>query len=268
VRVIQKKPKPLFLGFLVLTVFLFPPTVRLLILGQVDVIVVISLIAGTYAIERRRLALGGFLFALALVKPQLCIIVLPSLIGYLLFIKREWQVVLKLLSISCLFGFVLTVPLWLSNSNWVSNFLINIQRNPQWSQPSIFSHMSYKLGSLGIVLWFFLFAATLILSIQLWSRYGPTQAVLWSLALTTIASPYVWSWDFVLLLPLFIDTAIRSANMLARASLFITYVICFVLSVISLKPPGSSDSVLWWFPFLMMIGIVISSQLSKKYNRQ
>ena len=229
-----KKPKPLFLGFLVLSIFLFPPTVRLLILGQVDVIVVISLIAGTYAIERRRLTLSGFLFALALVKPQLCIIVLPSLIGYLLFFKRESQVVLKLLSISCLFGFVLTVPLWLSNSNWVSDFLLNLQRNPQWSQPAIFSYMSYKLGTLGIVLWFFLFAATLILSIRLWSKYGPTQAVLWSLALTTIASPYVWSWDFVLLLPLFIDTAIRLTNTLARASLFIIYVICFVLSVISL----------------------------------
>jgi len=226
-----------------------------------------TLVASAYALERNRLTFSGFLFTIALVKPQLCVMVLPSAV-YFLLLRRGWRDVIKLFLMICIFAFTLTIPLWISNPKWTSDFLTNLKVNPQWLQPALISLLYTKFGKLGLIEWFFLFTATLIISLRLWTKNDPKQAVLWSMALTTIVGPYVWSWDFILLLPLIIDTAIRLTNTLARFTLFIFYAFCFVLSVILLQIPGSSDRILWWIPFVMMIGIIISLQLSKKYSKK
>ncbi len=263
----QGKPKPIYLGILVFTVFLFPPTVTHLTLGQVDILILASVISGTYAIERNRLVLGGFLFAIALVKPQQCIVFLPGIIAYLLFSRREWRSVLKLLLATCFWGFALTTPLWLSSPGWTNDFLYNLLDNPNWSQPTIFSILSNKFGILGIFFWFILYIMILALSIQIWLKYKLTNAVLWSLALTTLINPYMWSWDFVLLLPLYIYTAIRLSNTLARLSLLFFYIGCFILSIISLQLVYS-DAVLWWFPLTLIIGITASIIINQKHNQE
>jgi hypothetical protein len=267
-RIAKKKPHPLALGILVLFVFLFPPTIRLLILGQAGAILAAALTAGALALEKRRLALSGFFFALALAKPQLGLLVLPSAVGYLLICQRDWRAAAKLAAFILCFSFALTIPLWLGSSDWAAHFLANLLRNHQWYQPSIYSQLTLHFGSTGQTMWFFLFSLALGLSTWLWTKYGPTQAVLWSLALTTFVSPYVWSWDFVLLLPLSIDTGIRSGSRLARLTLVIAYGLCFVLTILSQRLPGADDSALWWFPFVMMSGIILSRQLDRKYGSQ
>lgn len=88
------------------------------------------------------------------------------------------------------------------------------------------------------------------------------------MALTTIASPYLWSWDFVLILPLFIDTAVRLANSVARVTLFAFWAACSILLVLSWQAAGASDSGSWWLPPVMMIGVVLSLQLSKKQGER
>lgn len=258
-----KKIKPLFLGILVLSVFLFPPTIRHLILGQVDILLTMALIAGVYSIERRQLLLGGFLFALALVKPQHCIVVLPSVFVYLSFTKRAIQDILKLLLATCFFVVLQTAPLWFSSSIWIDDFLLNLQENPNWAQPGIFSILHNSLGAIGLVFWFIIYATIIVLNFQIWSKSRPEKAVLWSLASTAIISPYLWSWDFVLLLPLLIDTTIRLSNTLSRLILFTFYVICFFGSIFVLQGGAASDEVLWWLPFVLIIGIAISIVVDK-----
>ncbi len=266
-RVAQEKPKPIYLGILVFSVFLFPPTVTHFTLGQVDILIIASVIAGTFAIERNRPVLAGFLFAIALVKPQQCVVFLPGIIAYLFVNKREWRSVLKLLLATCFWGFALTAPLWLSSPGWINDFLANLQGNPNWSQPNIFSWLSHKFGTPGILFWFVLYIIILVLSIQIWLKCKLINAVLWSLALTTVISPYIWSWDFVLLLPLFVYTAIGLSNTIARLLLLIFYIACFILSIISLNLVFS-DAVLWWFPITLITGIAVSTILNHKNNRE
>jgi len=259
-RVDQVKPKPVLFGVLAIAVFLFPPTIRHLILGQVGILLMVAIIAGVYAIEKHQIVLAGFLFALALVKPQHCIVVLPSVGMYLLFHKRL-QDALKLFLTICFFVAILTVPLWLSSSNWFMDFLLNLQRNPNWEQPNIFSLLHNKFGLLGFIFWLPLYTIILMLSLQAWSKYEPQKAVLWSLALTTIVSPYLWSWDFVFLLPLFVNTAIELSNFLSRLTLSIFYIVCFIFSLIALQGVAATDKVLWWFPITLIIGVAASIKI-------
>jgi hypothetical protein len=261
------KPGLILPGILILSVLFFPPTIRMLSLGQVDIILVVALIGGTYAVTRNNLILGGFLFALALVKPQLCLLVLFSVIWTIGSVKKQWKNALKLVLITGVFAIVLTIPLWFGNKNWVGDFISNLRENPLWSQPSIFSQLAIKHGSLGIIIWLAFFIFIFYLNLRTWAAFEPRQAILWSLALTTIASPYIWSWDFVLLLPLFIQTAVKSSNRLARSILFFFYIASSILAFITLRYISTSDAVLWWFPYLTFIGILISLWINKKLTK-
>ncbi len=260
----HEKIKPLYLGILALSVFLFIPTIRHLTLGQVDILLMMALIAGVYSIGRQQLILGGFLFAVALVKPQHCIVVLPSVFIYLLFIKSALQDILKLFLAICFFVILQTAPLWFSGSAWINDFLSNLQRNPDnWAQPSIFSALR-NFGTIGFIFWFVIYIAIIVINFQVWSKNKPENSVLWSLASTAIISPYLWSWDFVLLLPLFVDTTIRLSNLFSKLILFVFYAACLIGSVFALQGGSASDEVLWWLPLVLMTGIAISIVIDKK----
>ncbi len=259
----QSRPKPLAFGLLVLAVFLFPPTIRHLLLGQADLVLIAAMIAGTYALAKNRLVLSALLFAVALSKPQLCVIVLPSLVAWLVISQRQWRIAIKFLVVMGGFALLLTVPLWLGSPQWLEDFWSNLNGNPQWSQPVLFSQLYIKAGRSGLVLWCLAFVACLVLSIRLWDRLGPTRGVLWSIALTTVASPYLWSWDFVLLLPLLVDTAARLTNRLSRLVLFAFWAACLVLTVVSIQVVGAGDSRLWWLPPVIITGIALSLRLAE-----
>lgn len=263
-QVIPGKPNPLHLGSVILAVFLFPPTIRHLILGQADVVIAASIILGVVAIERNQIAISGFLFAIALAKPQLCVLVLPSLAIYFIIQKRAWLDMVKLFLAIFFFAAAMTVPLWFSNSHWVNDFILNLQRNPTWAQPNMFSILNNRLGMPGLAIWFFLYIASLVLSSLIWMKCDPKTAVLWVLALTTIVSPYIWSWDFVLLIPIFVDTAIRLSNIFARLTFFIFYLASFSLTLINLQPLGDLGTALWIFPVLLISGIVLSIQINRR----
>ena len=259
----QSRPKPLAFGLSVLAVFLFPPTIRHLLLGQADVVLIAAMIAGTYALARNRLGLSALLFAVALSKPQLCFIVLPSLVAWLVISQKQWRVAPKFLVVTGGIAFLLTVPLWLGSTQWLDDFWSNLNGNPQWSQPVLFSQLSIKAGRPGLVLWCLVFVACLVLSIRLWCRLGPIRGVLWSMALTTVASPYLWSWDFVLLLPLLVDTAARLTNTLSRVVLAAFWAACLILTILSIQVEGAGDSRLWWMPFVIIAGIALSLWLAE-----
>ena len=268
VQAAQSKPNPLAFGLLLMAVFLFPPTIRHLLLGQADVVLIAAMIAGTYALARNRLVVSALLFAVALSKPQLCTIVLPSLVAWLVIWQRQRWHALRFLVMTGGFALILTVPLWLGSTQWLDDFWSNLHRNPQWSQPVLYSQLYIKIGRPGLVLWGLAFAACLVLSVRLWHRLGPTRGVLWSMALTTLASPYLWSWDFVLLLPLFIDTAARLTNALSRVVLFASWAACLALTLVSNRASGAGDGRLWWLPLVIITGIALSLRLAERPGKR
>ena len=135
----QRRPTPLLFSLLILAVVMFPPTGSHLLLGQADMVIMAAILAGT-------LALSGFLYAIALAKPQLCTLVMPSAVGYVLLTGGDPRKALRLLLMTSLFVFTLTLPFWIANPLWVNSYMSNYYHNPQYVQPSMFSWLHMRWG--------------------------------------------------------------------------------------------------------------------------
>jgi hypothetical protein len=264
----RKKPSLWLFASLLVAVFTCPITIRHLILGQADIILMAAMLLGAFAFTRRQFGLSGLCFAIALSKPQLCLLVLPSLLGSAWLQKEQRRGVILSVFYLCAFSLALTAPLWIANQNWGSDFLSNTFRNPQWAQPNLYAILGTSFGMYGFIMWAALFLLALVISLRLGRKWEPTRAVSWSLAFTTLVSPYIWSWDFVLLLPLVINTAARLTQPASRVMLGVSWIISFVLSVVALRTPSATgDQVLWWFPFVIMAGIAAALLLETRTQK-
>jgi hypothetical protein len=258
----EGKPTPLVYGVALLGVFLFPPTIAHLVLGQVDLLLIAAILAGTYMIEKHDAVAAAFCLAFALTKPQLCFLVIPSaLISPIL--KGKWKEGLQIAGLTGVFVLALTIPLWVAGSSWIDDFVWNLRSNPNWLQPALLTQLQLRFGLQGFILWILVASSCLALSIVLWTRLVPHRAVLWTMALTTIAAPYLWSWDFTLLLPVFVDTAMRLSRTRAGLVLFSSWVATLFFSVWS-RRFDNGDNRLWWLPLMMLLGLVWSFALEHK----
>lgn len=259
----SKKPSLLQFGILACGAFILPSTLRHLMLGQIDIVLILFLILGIYAAEKGIFFLSGLCFAIALTKPQLCIIVLPCVIANIGFIKKQYWNLTRLVLAIVIFSVTLTIPLWVSNSAWLSDFLTNIQSNPNWIQPNIYYLLHSQIGYAGIMLWFILYILILAISFQIWRKRGYHQAMIWGLALTAIISPYIWSWDFVLLIPLCIDTFTRFRHRSTQWIFTGLYLACVGLSIFSLISTSGLDDSLWYVPYWIITGVLASIKVDQ-----
>lgn len=256
-RVHPQSKGPIVSGLILLSVLLFPGTVTNILLGQLDFLVIIVLILAASKIQEEGYTVIALCFAIALGKPQLGCIVLPSVFISLL-LQGKWRYGLLLLLSLGAAMILLTIPLWVAYPPWVHDFLSNIRNNPTgWLQPSLFAILKMYLGQAGVVAWLVLAILCLTISTFLWIKLPHQQAVLWSMALTTIAAPYIWSWDFTLLLPLFVDTAARSTKIYARIVLASAWMISSFFHIWTLRFT-TSDHRLWWMPLVLLLGILTS----------
>jgi len=88
-----------------------------------------------------------------------------------------------------------------------------------------------------------------------WRRGERMIVFSWALALTPMLSPYTWSYDQVLLLPLMV-VAIRRAKRGPRRTVFwIVFLSCQAVYMM-LRLQGASDAWYAWYPaILMLLGV-------------
>ncbi|MCU0511394.1 MAG: glycosyltransferase 87 family protein, partial [Anaerolineae bacterium] len=200
----QAQPAPLWLALCLGAVLLFPPLVSHVLLGQYSLVAVLLCLLAAEGL-RRGLALPwlALLLALAAGKPQLVLLVLPGLLAALHQRGggRSAGYFALWLALWCA---LLTLPLWLAFPGWLEGFLWAQGRNAVWLQPSLLFWLRAMAGTAGSLLWALLALAALAVTVRRWRRIPPDAAMRQTLALTVIITPYVWSWDFVLLLPLLI----------------------------------------------------------------
>ena len=148
--------------------------------------------------------------------------------------------------------------MWLADISWWNDLLANLRRNPRWEQPStlwlIEAHVG--LSGPGILIFGLIFAGCLLAAVYLWLRTGPVQGTVWGVALTTIAGTYMWSWDFVLLLPLLVDTAARAKQWQVIIGLLGIWLGALVFTLLSFQPAPASNARLWWLPYWVILGLV------------
>lgn len=234
-----------------LAAFMFPPTLSHLGLGQFTILSTLALLLSTRFVTRPRYLLAGFLVAVALAKPQLGALVVPGLFiayGRLYRLKG----VLSFAGALVLWIILLIVPLWIAHPSWFSDFATALRQNQEWAQPSLFTLLRLQWRTMGWLLWGLLAVGLFCANVWLWLKHPPQNAVIWSLALTPLVTPYIWSWDFVLLVPLINLAVFNLALKSARLLFGLGYVLCWCLIVWVRFNTDNSDHRFWWIPWLIV----------------
>ncbi len=236
---------------------LSPPLLMQMLLGQFDLLVIVLFLLAARLVDQERYLLAGALVAVTLSKPQLAVLVVLGLA--LAGLRRgKGKGLLLLGGAVVLVSALLTVPLWIGYPGWTADFIRAQLHNPSWLQPTLYTLAEalggepwriapavLGLGIFGVNLW-------------LWWRYPAEEAVPWSLALTTLASPYIWTWDFTLLLPLILVTVYRQRSRLAGLAWTVGWMVCWgLVGWIYTMTRGAEGiaSTQWhfWIPWLALL---------------
>ena len=255
---------PVLLAGIFLAYF-FPPTINHFALGQVSILSALCLFGAVRLIERMPW-LSAFLLALGMVKPQIGIFILFG-ISIHQFQTGSFKGLLSYGLKAFLAALTLTLPLFIAELNWIPDFIASLQSNtPEWTHPSILSQLEMWTGSWGYLLWGSFLISMLWFMLWLWRNSTPHIAALWTLSITVLVTPYVWSWDFVLLLPLLVYILSR-ANWKGWLLLIIGYVLVWGgIAVIQLSD-NFHNSRFWWVPIGCIGGFLIIYLLSGMERR-
>lgn len=281
----ERRPAPRWFAAVLALAFLSPITISHLLVGQFTLVSMLATLVATSApgplpgpssSERTRLkedasplsigdfprgrgwgwgsVFAGFLLALVMAKPQLEILVLPGLFSHF-WRSGGWR-----RSVAFLAGWAatlaaLTIPLWVAYPDWPRAFAQAVRRNPAWIQPTLFWVLRDWLGGWGVCLWAAAAVGIFGLNLHLWRTQPPEEAVCWSLALTALITPYLWSYDFVLLIPLLARAAFRWRSVGRRAALALSWLIPGGIMLWIRFNTDNSDHRYWWVPWVIM-GVV------------
>lgn len=261
----QKKPSLLRLVFVGLFIFLIPSTLAHINLGQLSILICLALIIVIRFDEKLPMWASGLLLAFASTKPQLTVIFIPAYLFYVLR-SRGWRSGVELGCWILTGGLLLSLPVILTNTNWFEELLANLRANPVWEQPSVLIIFSSPLNEFGQLMRFSFLLVGLIISFVCIAQSGKKNVLLWVLAMTTVFSPYIWSWDFVILYPLMVYSMFQVKHLFVDGLLFGGYLF-IIIGFITLKIAGHINDVhFWWVPWSILVVTIFSQWLSDKYK--
>ncbi len=245
----MEKPYPLWLACALLASFLLPSTVSHFQWGQFTLLALLLSMCVAEMLER-----GWKLWAVALAlvlsatKPQ---VVLLLGVGVAVWVLRTHGLlgIVRLVMWGIGWAALLVAPLFVLFPAWIEGMLWAFERNPGWLHPSSLVILRQWIGDAGVIVWGVMLAAAVVITAMLWLRIRPTLAVIWTMALTLLVTPYMWSYDFVLLLPMMTFTLFQVQRLLARLLWVVVYGLIW-WQFFSLRLNSSnSDEIYWWVPW-------------------
>ncbi len=258
-----EKPRifPFAMGLLI--IFLHPRVIAHLQLGQYTVFATTMFLLAAYAVSNKKILLAAFLVAIALAKPQLGFLVVPGIAVAcfkLYGLRKAIQYLVYLSLITLLFS----LPLFLGYRNWIPDFVTALQNNPGWAQPSFLSVLQNFTRISAVFVWLLFALMFFLANIWLWYRLPPLDAIYWSMALTPLITPYVWSWDFVMMLPLFVRVLYELRRRRSYLVLLGGYVIMWWLMLQVVLQTAGDDQFFVWVSWMTILVIFAALALEKK----
>jgi hypothetical protein len=249
-RVSGPDDSPRILLSLALVLVAFAPLYAHLRQGQASLIVLASVIPAWVLLEHDRASWAGVVLSLSWAKPQLILFAWP-LLAWLAIEKRQFRALFG----GWLVGSVAqTIPLWILEPGWPAGYLGALDANPVWLQPNILSLVTTWSGSpmVGWTATLLAVATAFAWLAHTWRHHDPVVALSWALALTPTISPYTWSYDQVLLLPLLV-VILRTARAGPRRTVFwIVFLVCQVV-YLALRIQTPPDTWYAWFPPVLLL---------------
>ncbi len=245
--------------------FFFPLTLNHINLGQFSITAVLCWVLALHYYERRNnsVNLSALLIALALSKPHLGM--LPMLgLSYSQYARSGIRIALALWARILAMCAILCIPLFIAYPNWIPDMLISMGKNPPWSYPSLYILFQRFLGKPGLFLWVLTTLIIVAINFGIWKKLPAKNALYWSLALAPLATPYIGSWDFVVLFPLLISAYIN-ADWKRKIFIWVAYISAWgLMARIQMMVP-SHNHYFWWVP-LWFIGVAILSEAKNLRN--
>ena len=262
----RKAGAPTFLmAVMAIGLGVFPSTATHFRLGQVSLLVSLLLLLLSAHYQKMNPGLIGFLLAISLVKPQLIILFFPVFIT-VLFRDGGGKKVIKVLSLTLFWFLISTIPLFILSPGWIRDFVQNLLDNPGWAYPTFYTIFRTILPSdtlptiIAVILLFIGIGITIAISYRL----EKNEALLWSMALTPVFSPVVWSWDFVLIYPLLLFLVFNRKNLRTSITVLIGYFICLVAYITMVQLGYADDRYGFWVPIFLNLVMLIGYKFRRK----
>lgn len=243
----------------------FPPTLAHLQLGQISLLVCLGLYFIAVYRQRMHPALTGLILAAALLKPQLLVLYLPLFLWWTVR-EQGWRKAVSISLFTVGWVVVLCLPLFILYPNWIPDLLSNLAGNNSWFYPSLYALVRWLSGSTEIaaIVAGVCLVAGVGLTVAISGRVDAFHSLLWSLALTPIFSPIIWSWDYVLLFPLVVLAICRKKSRAGAWFLYTGLILCMA-GMLALRLSGVyADQYSIWAPVVAVISIWASHHFSKE----
>jgi len=149
----------------------------------------------------------------------------------------------------------------------LSGLIDNYQGNAHWDMPTLLNLLNKSFGTPGMFLWAGMVLFGIALTIYFWVKRTPQTAAIVTLAITPIISPYLWSWDFVLLFPLLIHLSINGSK--SKSIIILSALILVDTYFWKIRMFGPiSDFVNWPIPMILLGSIVFVQLLDDRRSRK
>ncbi len=262
-RIYSGNPKQRWLALLV--VFIFAPTTSVLEVGQIAPMLLFGLTGFLYfATSRQNDWLAGAFIALTSIKPQVAFIFWIALLFWVIK-QRRWLILIS----AAITILLLTLIAMIYNPHIVQQYLIMLQtyRISDWANPTIGAYLRFFwfgtdkfwlqfLPSVFGVLWF------------LYYWYNHNKSWNWVdelpilLLVSQIISPYTWTYDQAILIPVIIQVAIWMLRGWKRWSTLILSMVFLGINVLDLilHMRLSDFWFIWLAPALLIWFLIIRWQ--------
>jgi hypothetical protein len=240
--------------------FFFPPLLHHFALGQITLTVVLCLVLSIDFIVKDWQWMTAFSIALAFSKPHLAVFPVLGLCYYYYRYKR--QQILPLLAKTFLMLILLCVPLFVAFPNWIPDAIKSMSELPSWEYPSLFVFLPKHLGASGYIVCGFIAILILIVVDFQWKYNSPRNAMYWSIALPSLISPYLGSWDFVMLFPLLVAT-FSHATWKWKIFIVVSYYFAWRLMALVQMQHGGLNYYFWWVPLWFVCTLSLATNWRK-----
>lgn len=239
-----------FIWFILLA--LFPSTIINFTMGQFSIMSLFLMLLLARLHHHLPLWAKGVIIALLLAKPQLIIFSLPVFL-YHLTMEKGFKTTLIQTAWIIAGVVVSSLPLFFEGHHWASQLFANLRENSQWLQPNISSLFVQRFGFPPLFS-VFLIMIGLGFSLYYSSRHKLYDSISVSLAITPLLSPYIWSWDFVLLFPFLINSYKNAYSKVSRLIILGGYLgIAGLFSAFKMAGLSADELYIWVTPALLIL---------------
>mgnify|MGYP001766686434 CR=1 FL=1 len=241
-----------FIFFATIFLALFPSSIAHIKLGQVSLLVCLLLFLLMLKLNQWKPIILGAILAMAFTKPQLIVLFIPAFC-VVLYREKGLITTIKTLAFSLVWALLFCLPLFFLYPNWIPDFIHNLSTNPYWAYPTLYawllSLLDAQAEAIALTIIYLLAGIGLVAFLSL--KLNGFDALLWSLSLTTMFSPVVWSWDFVLMYPLILYMAFDCRSKTSSWITIIGFLICMVLFIVMKNAGFVNDKYAIWVPLLL-----------------